>query len=140
MKRRAVSRRLQCPAVPLVEITLRKGKPRAYVRDAADAIHAALVAQASVPADDRFQIIHEVGGDDLIAHPSYGGVTRSEDLIIVKITLNAGRTLDIKKALYADIAARLGRAVDARPDDVLICLVEVTRESWSFGKGIATYG
>jgi hypothetical protein len=45
----------------------------------------------------------------------------------------------VKKNLYADIAARLGRAVDVRPDDVLISLVEVTRENWSFGGGKATY-
>jgi 4-oxalocrotonate tautomerase len=127
------------PRVPLVEITLRKGKTPEFLRDAANAIHDALVAQANVPADDRFQIIHEVAPDALIAHPSYAGVSRSADLIIVRITLNAGRTLDIKKNLYAEIVRRLGRAVDARPDDVLICLVEVAKENWSFGKGGATY-
>ena len=45
----------------------------------------------------------------------------------------------MKKNLYADIAARLNRAVDVRPDDVLISLVEVTKENWSFGGGRATY-
>lgn len=126
--------------MPLVEITLRNGKSREFLRSVADSIHDALVAQANVPPDDRFQIIHQVEAGELIAHPSYGGVTRSEGLIIVKITLNAGRTLEIKKALYADIVARLGQAADVRRDDVLICLVEVTKENWSFGNGIATYG
>jgi phenylpyruvate tautomerase PptA (4-oxalocrotonate tautomerase family) len=126
--------------VPLVEITLRKGKTAEYLRDAAAAVHEALVAQASVPADDRFQIIHEVAPDALVAHPSYGGVSRSADVIIIRITLNSGRTPEIKKNLYADIVRRLGRAVDARPDDVVICLVEVARENWSFGGGRATYG
>lgn len=126
--------------MPLVEITLRKGKSSEFIRSVADGVHEALVAHANVPADDRFQIIHQVEKDELIAHPSYGGVSRSEGLIIVKITLNSGRTLDIKKALYAGIVARLERAADVRRDDVLICLVEVTKENWSFGNGIATYG
>ena len=126
--------------MPLVEITLRRGKSPEYLRSLADAIHDALVAQANVPADDRFQVFHQVADADLIAHPSYGGVSRSKDLVVVRITLNAGRTLEIKKALYADIVRRAGKAVDVRPDDILICLVEVTKENWSFGNGLATYG
>ena len=125
--------------MPLVRVTLRKGKSSEFLREAGNAIHEALVAQANVPADDRFQIFDEVEADRLIAHPSYGGVERSEGLMIIEITLNAGRTVEIKRNLYADIVARLGRAVDVRPDDVLISLVEVTKENWSFGKGIATY-
>jgi 4-oxalocrotonate tautomerase len=126
--------------MPLVEITLRKGKKPEFLRTVADCVHEALVAQANVPVDDRFQIIHEVEPDGLIAHPSYGGVTRSEGLVIVKITLNAGRTLDVKKSLYADMADRLEKAADVRRDDLMVCLVEVTKENWSFGKGLATYG
>lgn len=125
--------------MPLVEITLRKGKPPEYVRSIADAVHEALVAQANVPQDDRFQIVHQVGDTELIAHPSYGGVNRTQDLIIVKITFNAGRSVEIKKNLYADIVRRAGKTADVRPDDVLICLVEVTKENWSFGGGRATY-
>lgn len=125
--------------MPLVEITLRKGKTRQYVRSVADAIHEALVAQASVPQDDRFQIIHEVESDAIIANPAYAGVSRSDDLVVIRITLNAGRTLEVKKSLYADIARRLSASADVRPDDVLVSLVEVTRENWSFGRGLATY-
>ncbi len=122
--------------MPLVEITLRKGRSPQQLRAVGDAVHDALVAQANVPAEDRFQIFHEVEPHALIAHPTYGGVNRSDDLVIVRITLNAGRTLEIKKKLYADIVARMG----IRPDDVLISLVEVTKENWSFGNGVATYG
>ena len=125
--------------MPFVKIFLRKGKSPDYLRSAADAVHAALVAQANVPADDRFQVICELDDDKLIAHPSYGGVTRSKDVMIIEITLNAGRTVEIKKNLYADIAKRLQDTVDVRPDDVMVALVEVTKENWSFGGGRATY-
>jgi 4-oxalocrotonate tautomerase len=127
-------------SMPLVKIHLRRGKSPEYLRSVADSIHEALVAQANVPADDRFQLIHEYDSDAIIAHPSYAGSNRSNDLIIIEITLNAGRTLEIKKALYADIAERLGKSADVRSDDVLVNLVEVTKENWSFGKGLATYG
>ena len=58
---------------------------------------------------------------------------------IVEITLNAGRTVEVKKALYAAIAAGLGKAAGVRPDDVLVNLVEVARENWSFGGGVMSY-
>lgn len=123
--------------MPLVQVFLRKGlhsDPSAI----GDAIHQALVAQASVPADDRFQIFHHLEPADIIAHPTYGGVQRSDSLVVIRITLNAGRTVEIKKNLYADIARRL-ELLGVRSDDVMISLVEVTKENWSFGGGRATY-
>ena len=125
--------------MPFVKLYLRKGKSPEYLRSVADAVHEALVAQANVPRDDRFQVIHQLEDDELIAHPSYGGVNRSKDVIIVEITFNTGRTVEIKKNLYADIVRRLQEAADVRPDDVLIVLVEVVKENWSFGGGRATY-
>ena len=125
--------------MPFVKIFLRKGKSPEYLRSVADAVHAALTAQANVPPDDRFQVINELDDAALIAHPSYGGVNRSKDVVIIEITLNVGRTVEIKKNLYADIAKRLQDAADVRPDDVMVSLVEVQKENWSFGGGRATY-
>ena len=126
--------------MPLVEITLRRGRNPRDLRAIGDAIHDALVAHANVPPDDRFQIFHQVDRDEIVAHPTYGGVNRSDDLIIIRITLNAGRTLEIKKNLYAGIAERAGKAAGVIADDILVCLVEVTKENWSFGGGKTTYG
>lgn len=126
--------------MPLVKIHLRKGRSPEAVRAIADAVHEALVARANVPADDRFQIVDELDESALIAHLSYGGVNRSVGLVVIEITLNAGRSTEVKKALYAEIASRLEAAADVRSDDVLISLVEVTKENWSFGDGRMTYG
>jgi 4-oxalocrotonate tautomerase len=124
--------------MPLVKIYVRNNRTAQELRAIGDSVHDALVAQANVPADDRFQILNRLDPHQIVAHPSYGGVTRSEDIVIVEITLNAGRSVEIKKKLYADIAARLERA-GVRPDDVLVSLIEVTKENWSFGGGRATY-
>jgi 4-oxalocrotonate tautomerase len=124
--------------MPLVKIYIRDKKNDAEARAIGDAVHDALVAQANVPADDRFQILNRLDRDLIVAHPSYGGVSRSEDVVIIEITLNAGRTVEIKKNLYADIALRL-KGLGVRPDDVLVSLIEVTKENWSFGGGRATY-
>ena len=125
--------------MPLVTISLRKGRTPEVLRAISDGIHEALVTQANVPPDDRFHILHELDGEAIIAHATYGGVERSHGVVIIEIVLNAGRTVEIKKNLYADIASRLLRGAEIRGDDILISLVEVTKENWSFGGGRATY-
>ena len=121
-----------------MKIYVRNNRTAQEVRAIGDGVHDALVAQANVPADDRFQILHRLDPDQIVAHPSYGGVNRSGDIVIVEITLNAGRSVEVKKKLYADIAARL-ESVGVRSDDVMVSLIEVTKENWSFGDGRATY-
>lgn len=125
--------------MPLVRMTLAAGRPAAERRRIADAVHAALVATANVPADDRFQVVHEVPAESLIWDAGYLGQSRSPQVVFIQITLNAGRTVEVKKALYAAIAAGLGQAAGVRPDDVLVNLVEVPRENWSFGGGAMSY-
>ncbi len=125
--------------MPLVRISLVKGKPEAYRRKVGDAVHRALVESVGVPPLDRFQLITEHEAGDLVYDSNYLGIARSSDLVIVQITLSAGRTLEQKRALYRRIAASLAAAVGLRPQDAWINLVEVAKENWSFGNGAASY-
>ncbi|WP_242345388.1 tautomerase family protein [Anaeromyxobacter terrae] len=125
--------------MPLVRISLRAGKPAAYRAAVGDAVHRAMVETMNVPAKDRFQVITEHDAAGLVYDPSYLDIARTDELVVVQITLNAGRTLEMKKALYARIAELLSTSPGVRPEDVLVSLVEVTKENWSFGNGIAQY-
>ena len=125
--------------MPLVRISLLKGKPASYRRKVGDAIHRALVETIDVPAKDRFQVIIEHDAEDFVFDREYLGIARSRDLVIIQVTLSAGRSLYLKRALYRTIAARLAAAVQLRPEDVWINLIEVAKENWSFGNGVASY-
>ncbi len=125
--------------MPLVRISLRQGKSPEYRRSIAGAVHQAMVDTVNVPAQDRFQLITEHAPGDLIYDASYLGIDRTDDVVFIQITLNAGRTVDQKRALYARIAELLQANPGLRPADVLINLVEVARENWSFGNGAAQY-
>jgi phenylpyruvate tautomerase PptA (4-oxalocrotonate tautomerase family) len=125
--------------MPLVRIDLRRGKPAPYHRAISDAVHRAMVETINVPPLDRFQVISEHGPDDLIYDPRYLNIERTDSVVFVQITLNAGRTVDQKKALYARIVQLLAESPGVRPQDVLINLLEVARENWSFGNGVASY-
>ena len=98
-----------------------------------------MVESINVPPQDRFQVITEHPADGLIYDPSYLGINRTDDVVFIQITLNAGRTLDQKRALYKKIADLLSQEPGVRLEDVVINLVEVTKENWSFGNGIAQY-
>ena len=125
--------------MPLVRISLREGKPEPYRRALADGIHHAMVDAINVPPLDRFQVITEHPAESLIYDPAYLGIVRSDDVVFVQITLNAGRSTEQKRALYARMAELLGVSPGLRPQDLLISLVEVSRENWSFGNGQAQY-
>ena len=125
--------------MPLVRISLREGKSETYRRAIGEAVHRAMVETINVPALDRFQVITEHTPTGLIYDPAYLGINRTVDVIFVQITLNAGRTVEQKRALYARIVGLLAENPGVRPQDVLINLVEVPRENWSFGNGEAQY-
>ena len=125
--------------MPLVRVSMREGKPVAYRRAVGEAIHQAMVETINVPAPDRFQLFFEHRGESFVADATYLGIDRGEDLIVIQITLNQGRTLEQKKALYARIAEKLLRDPGVRPQDVMVNLVEVPKENWSFGNGKMSY-
>jgi 4-oxalocrotonate tautomerase len=125
--------------MPLARIDLPAGKPPEYGRAIADVVYNAMIATLNAPKDDRFQVISEHTRDTLLIDPTFLGIERSEDALIIQLTLNEGRTVEVKKAFYKEVADGLHERVGLRREDVLISLVEVKKENWSFGNGLAQY-
>jgi phenylpyruvate tautomerase PptA (4-oxalocrotonate tautomerase family) len=125
--------------MPLARIDLPAGKPADYRRAVADVVYEAMITTLNAPKDDRFQVISEHTPETLLIDPTYLGIARSADALIIQLTLNEGRTVDVKKAFYQAVADGLHARVGLRREDVVINLVEVKKENWSFGNGIAQY-
>ena len=125
--------------MPFVRIDLPAGKPTEYRRAVADVIYDAMRETLKVPDRDRFQVIAEHGADGLLIDPSYLGIDRSAEAMMVQITLSEGRSLEQKQAFYRAVADGLHARVGLRREDVSINLVEVRKENWSFGNGVAPY-
>ncbi|MEE3625425.1 tautomerase family protein [Nitrospirillum sp. BR 11752] len=125
--------------MPLARIDLVKGKSAEYRHTIGEVIYEAMLSTLNVPKDDRFQIITEHGDSDFVADPTYLGIHRSRDTVIIQVTLNLGRTLEVKKAFYKAVADGLHARLGLRREDVFINLVEVPKENWSFGNGEAQY-
>ena len=125
--------------MPLARIDLVQGKSPEYRRMIGDVVYEAVVSELKAPEGDRFQVITEHPAGDLIADPRYLGINRTTDVVFIQVTMNVGRTLEQKKAFYKKIADGLHERLGLRREDVLINLVEVGKENWSFGNGIAQY-
>jgi len=121
--------------MPLVRISVVSKSPEARDRIGA-AVHQALVGVANVPKDDLFQVVEEA---TLRVTPGYMGVAHTPDVAVVQVFLNAGRSVEVKRALYAAIADGVAAAGGIRREDVIVSLVEVAKENWSFGGGVMSY-
>ena len=125
--------------MPLTRIALRAGKPPAYRRAIMENVYRAMRETFEVPEDDYFMTVTQHDEDEFWFSADYLGIPRSDDLVIIQIAANDTRGVAQKKALYKRIAERLAAEPGLRPEDVFINLVEVARENWSFGRGIAQY-
>jgi 4-oxalocrotonate tautomerase len=104
-----------------------------------DIVYQAMAEVLNVPDGDKFQIINVHEPVTLRMDPAYLGIDRSADAFIIDITLNAGRSVELKQRFYAAVVERLTAEAKVRPQDVVIVLTEVAKENWSFGNGEAQY-
>lgn len=125
--------------MPFVRISVSHQLTDDAVAHIADAVHDSLVATFKMPPHDRFQVVSRHSPKELIYAPEYLGITHGDTVALIQITANEGRTVEMKKALFARIASTIARGGAVSAADVFVNLVEVKKENWSFGNGIAQY-
>jgi phenylpyruvate tautomerase PptA (4-oxalocrotonate tautomerase family) len=125
--------------MPFVRIDLIEGKTEQYRSRISEIMYDAMRDELNVPEHDRFQVITEHTKTNLPFDRTYLGVHRSDDCVFFQITLNAGRSVEMKQRFYRTLADRLHANLQLRKEDVFINLVEVQKENWSFGNGEAQY-
>ena len=125
--------------MPLVRVSMRRGKPAAYRKAILEGLYQALRETFEVPEGDRFMTVTEHDRDDFVYDANYLGIQRSDDLVIIQITVSNTRPTAQKQKLYRRIVERLTENPGLRPEDIFINLLEVLPENWSFGHGVAQY-
>ncbi len=122
--------------MPLINISLVKGKSPKYIQAIADGVHKALCIAWKIPENDRFQIINEYKKSHFHFDKTIWGVERSDDVVVIYIT-SIARTEKMKKDLYKQLVKILGENPKVRKEDVFVSIVHNDRADWSFGDGIA---
>ncbi len=124
--------------MPLLQISLRAGKPEAYRQAIFNSLYRAMREALNVPEDDQFMTITEHDAANFRYGNAYG-VARSDDVVYIQITVFNTRTVEQKKALFRRIAELLGESPGVRPEDVFVNIVDAAKENWSVGHGLAQF-
>src|SRR3546814_1721676 len=95
-------------------------KSAAYRQAILDGLYEAMRETFNVPEDDFFMLVTEHDAADFWCSPTYLGVARSDDLVVIQLTANNTRSLVQKKALYRRIIEKLAASPGIRTEDVFI--------------------
>jgi phenylpyruvate tautomerase PptA (4-oxalocrotonate tautomerase family) len=122
--------------MPLVTVTLRKGKSVEFKSAVLSAVHHALVA-SGVPEADRFQRVLELGADDFRFDSAYpdASAQRTDDFVLIEVLLSVGRSVKVKRKILADIIGNLESAPGLHPGNVMVVFKETQWENWAFAGG-----
>ena len=124
--------------MPLARIDMIKGNSAEFRQAVGDVVYQAMVDVLKAPVGDRFQVISEHDAADFVFDPEFLGVHRSPGCIFIQLTLVAGRSLEQKRGFYRQVADALHAKLGVRKEDVVINLVPVNVDDWSFGNGEAS--
>jgi phenylpyruvate tautomerase PptA (4-oxalocrotonate tautomerase family) len=126
--------------MPVARIDISKSASDELIRIVSEAVYRAMVEVANVPAHDKFQVINRHSADEMIyPQEGYLGLNYTPGLIIIQVTWVGGRSTDVKKKFYRQIADEIHEKGGVRKQDVWINLVDTAREDWSFGNGEMQY-
>jgi 4-oxalocrotonate tautomerase len=121
--------------MPLVTITASHLVSDDEIVVVSDLVHEALIAEFGVAATDKFHVLLPASTGVRIIHPpSHQGIVYSDRIVIVQVIANNTRTESQKQRLCAAINSRAVAALSLRPEDIIISLLDVPPENWSFGR------
>ena len=125
--------------MPLINISLRAGKPEAYRQAILDSLYRAMRETLSVPEDDQFMTITEHDAANFRTSTSCYGVNRTEDTVYIQFNVFDTRTAEQKKALFKRTVELLGDKPGIGPENVFIVVQPSAKENWSVGNGVAQF-
>lgn len=90
-----------------------------------NAIHQALITALAYPKEKKFQRFIPLDKDNFI-YPD----DRSDDYLIIEISMFVGRSIDAKKALIKAIYENLSNDCQISAQDIEITIFETPKENW----------
>jgi phenylpyruvate tautomerase PptA (4-oxalocrotonate tautomerase family) len=121
--------------MPIVRTAVKSGTSPDLKQKIATAIHTALVDSIGMPADELFNLVQDYDPADFFYSRTFNGISRSDSLVLVEITMRRGRSDAMKSALYAAITSNLAKDARISPKDVFIFMHENDYSDWSVGNG-----
>ncbi len=121
--------------MPFIRTNVHKNTPQDTRERIVNGIHQALVSAIGMPEDELFNMVSEYDNTQFFCNKTFNGMTRSENVVVIEITMRRGRSDAMKRQLYAAIAENLTRDASVRADDIFIFTHENDYSDWSVGYG-----
>jgi 4-oxalocrotonate tautomerase len=125
--------------MPLVRISVYKAMAAERRERVANAVYEAMSATLGIPAGDRFIVLSAYSADELMVDRNFMQMQRTDDFVLVHVTLRRGRTVETKQSFYREVARLLEERANVSPDNAMVVLAENDLADWSFGRGEAQY-
>ena len=122
--------------MPFVRTAVPAGIEPSRKQDIVKSIHDALVEGIGMPQDELFNLVSEYRDGEFFFDRSFNGIARSENVIVVEITMRRGRSDAMKRALYAANTRNMETNASVSPKDVFIFMHENDYSDWSVGNGV----
>jgi 4-oxalocrotonate tautomerase len=120
--------------MPLVTVTASNSISDEELLVISNEVHEALVSEFGIATTDKFHVLWPALARAKIVHPqSHQGINYSDRIVIVQIVANNTRTELQKQRLCEAINKRVVAALSFRSEDIIINLLDVAKENWSFG-------
>jgi phenylpyruvate tautomerase PptA (4-oxalocrotonate tautomerase family) len=108
--------------------------PHEFGAIAAQVVNNVMAEVFSIPMSENYVVAQAHARQDLLHNPESVSPERLTSIVLIQITLNSGRSAELKATFYDALTDSLGKALNVPPADVFINLVEVAKENWSFGR------
>jgi 4-oxalocrotonate tautomerase len=118
----------------IVRIDFSNNQLTGLERKIASVVHDAMTQILSVPQNENY-IVCERHEDGMLLHdPQHVARDRLSKIVFIQITLNQGRSEELKKRFFSLLTERLAAETGTAKENVFINLIEVASENWSFGR------
>jgi phenylpyruvate tautomerase PptA (4-oxalocrotonate tautomerase family) len=125
--------------MPLVKISVYEKADSETKKIIAACVFDAMRTAFAIPEDDRFIVLTSHPHEDFDIDPHYMDMQRTDDFVLVEVTLRRGRSVEVKQFFYREVARLLEERTGIAPDNVMIVLTEIASADISFGRGEAQY-
>ncbi|WP_338510901.1 tautomerase family protein [Erwinia aphidicola] len=124
--------------MPLLQFDVIQGRSESELKTLLDAAHRAVLTAFNVPARDRYQIVHENKGYQMVFEDTGLDLPRTDNLVMVRV-FTSPRSGEQKQLFMAELCRELEESCGILPTDVMMTFITNDKGDWSFGNGVAQY-
>ena len=117
----------------IVRVDFPNKQPAEFSSAISGVINSAMQEIFGVPALENYIVCQGYPTEAILHAPGVCPPERLEKIVFIQITLNQGRSAELKAKFFSELNRKLVSTGYLQTENIFINLVEVARENWSFG-------